>query len=214
MSTCGLDGFCDGTGKCRDYPTGSVCTPGTCQGAALIGVGVCDGAGACRPGPTMICAPFQCDPSKGACFETCSSQAQCSDGHACDATGSCGKRMPGAKCSKNDDCLSSFCADGVCCNSACTGACVSCNLPDRSGVCWPIDMGAPDPHKVCKDQGTATCGQTGQCDGVGGCAMYALGTLCTQAIVHGQQAQHVGHLRRPGFVQAAWASELLAVPVQ
>ena len=32
-------------------------------------------------------------------------------------------------------------ADGVCCNVACTGACVSCNQPDHMGECAPVAAG-------------------------------------------------------------------------
>ena len=46
-------------GHCRKYPAGTVCKPGTCDGAAVSDVNVCDGEGRCRPGPATICAPVQ-----------------------------------------------------------------------------------------------------------------------------------------------------------
>ncbi len=186
QNSCGLDGKCDGAGKCRDYLPGIVCKAGSCQDAAVVGLGLCDGAGACRPGPTTICAPYLCNPDTNTCYEQCSSKSQCASDHGCDSTGSCGKRMLGATCAKNDDCLSSFCADGVCCNTACTGACVSCNLPSNPGVCWPLDAGLPDLHKVCLG-GTYPCGQTGLCDGVGGCALAAVGSVCVAPSCTGNQ---------------------------
>jgi hypothetical protein len=180
-SACGLDGKCDGTGTCRMYPAGTMCSQGSCEGAAVVDMGVCDGAGQCRPGPTIICAPFSCDPKTKACFQECSSANDCASGHACDATGSCGKRMQGAACEANSDCLSGFCANNVCCNSACNGPCVACDQPARLGVCWPTDPGVKDPNGLCKDVGAASCGANGRCDGVGGCQLYALGTQCKAA---------------------------------
>ncbi|HXJ23164.1 MAG TPA: hypothetical protein VMT03_23300 [Polyangia bacterium] len=208
-SSCGTDGMCDGAGKCRDYPLGTVCRAGTCDGASVSGVQVCDGMGACRPGPTMICAPSSCDPAGATCYEFCASSDECASGYACDAKGSCGRRRGGAACKVNDDCLSGYCADGVCCNSACDGACVACNLPARAGICWPIDTGVPDPHRVCKDQGIPSCGQTGLCDGLGGCALYAFGTACTTPSCTGNllntagTCDGLGSCRPPGLLSCA-----------
>jgi hypothetical protein len=82
-------------------------------------------------------------------------------------------------CLAAGNCVHGFCADGVCCNVACQGACVACNLPGRVGICWPVDSGRPDPHGVCMDQGSPSCGHNGTCDGVGGCANYAQGVQCS-----------------------------------
>ena len=177
VATCGLDGTCDGQGSCRQYPAGTTCKPGTCQGAAVSGPQVCDGMGSCEPGPQIVCAPFSCDGTSDACFPACRSDADCAAGVKC-VSGSCGPKPEGAVCTKASECASGFCADGVCCNVACAGACVSCNQPSRVGVCWPIEAGVADPHKVCHDRGAASCGQTGACDGLGGCALYKVETVC------------------------------------
>jgi hypothetical protein len=148
-----------------------------CDGEAVVGARSCDGLGRCRPGPTVICAPFSCDPTTGACYDTCTQSSQCAGGQQC-VSSSCGKKMKGATCKVGSDCASGFCADGVCCNVACSGGCVSCAQPGRLGTCWPIDEGVPDPRTVCKDQGTPSCGTTGKCDGFGGCEKYAAETQC------------------------------------
>ena len=46
------------------------------------------------------------------------------------------------------DCESRHCADGVCCDMACTGNCVDCNLGMLKGTCSPVPVGqaAPAPH--------------------------------------------------------------------
>jgi hypothetical protein len=89
----------------------------------------------------------------------------------------------GIPCKTGEECASSFCSNGVCCNVACTGACVSCDLTAHAGKCFPIEVGAPDPRAVCSgDQGAATCGRTGLCDGYGGCAKYPRGTICDPSL--------------------------------
>jgi hypothetical protein len=177
-ATCGLDGTCDGQGACRSHVLGTVCQAGTCEGASVTNSRICDGAGSCEPGPATICAPFNCDPKTSACRASCASDADCIAGVSC-VNGSCGKKPMGAACAANAQCVSGFCADGFCCNVACTGPCVSCNQGGRVGACWPIPAGIADPHSVCRATDRSTCGQTGACDGLGGCAKYAADTVCT-----------------------------------
>jgi hypothetical protein len=190
-STCGFDGTCDGAGGCRRHVSGTICKAGTCDGAAVTGAFACDGAGRCRPGPTTICAPYSCDTNTGACFNACSQSNQCVSGQQC-VSASCGKKMKGATCTANADCASGFCADGVCCNVACQGGCVSCATTGRLGTCWPIDQGVPDPRAVCKDQGAASCGANGKCDGYGGCEKYATETVCLPASCTGTRRNTPG----------------------
>jgi hypothetical protein len=176
-STCGLDGTCDGAGGCRRHVAGTICQAGQCDGSAVVGALACDGLGHCKAGPTTICAPYSCDATNGACFESCTLSTQCTTGQQC-VNGSCGEKKKGANCTKNTDCASGFCADGVCCNVACAGGCVSCALTDRKGTCSPIDRGVADPRGQCVDQGAPSCGATGTCDGFGGCELYAPETVC------------------------------------
>jgi hypothetical protein len=205
-STCGLDGTCDGNGSCRSHVAGTVCKAGACADAAIVDVNVCDGLGRCKPGPSTICAPFDCDPATSACVVTCRSNADCVAGVAC-VNGSCGPKPRGAVCAKDADCASGFCTDGVCCNIGCHGACVSCNQTGRSGTCWPIDAGNDDPRRICKDQGPAGCAQTGACDGLGGCALYAAETVCVAPSCSGDRLNTAGTCNgmgrcRPPGVQA------------
>ncbi len=190
-STCGFDGTCDGAGACRRFVAGTVCKKGACSGDAVVGAFACDGAGRCKPGPTTICAPYSCDPTQGACFAACTVSSQCVAGQQC-VNASCGKKMKGASCAKNADCASGFCADGLCCNVACQGGCLSCALPDRLGTCWPIDQGVADPRGVCVDQGAPSCGSTGTCDGFGGCTKYAPETICIAASCTGTRRNTPG----------------------
>lgn len=181
-ASCGLDGTCDGNGACRSYPDGTMCSAGTCEGTQIIGAKMCR-AGQCLAGGNVICAPYLCNAATGSCFDTCASNAQC-DGKTCVA-GSCGKKAIGALCSGASDCESGFCADGVCCNLACTGACLSCNQPDNRGKCSAVAAGTLDPHRVCKREAPESCGQSGACNGLGGCAKHGAGTTCRGAVCSG-----------------------------
>ncbi len=85
---------------------------------------------------------------------------------------------PGDLCKVGFECASGFCADGICCESACTSLCVACNLPGSMGSCRPIPSGA-DPRNVCAVDPPSGCGRDGSCDGVGGCKIYSVGTICS-----------------------------------
>ncbi len=87
-STCGLDGLCDGMGGCRKYPDNTPCGGGTCQGSTVVGAKACMG-GTCTAGATTVCAPYNCNPATGRCFDVCDNNSQC-DGRECKAR-SCGK---------------------------------------------------------------------------------------------------------------------------
>ena len=174
--TCGLDGFCDGAGACRSY-LGNVCVPGTCSGDSVVGASICNGAGVCQPGvAVMLCNPYVCDAKAGQCMASCLTDTDCAAGAPCQG-GRCGAPETGY-CNSPGDCLSGNCVDHVCCNTACQGACVSCALPGRIGTCLPVPAGTADPHGICVDQGVASCGKDGICDGVGGCSFYPAGSVC------------------------------------
>jgi hypothetical protein len=84
----------------------------------------------------------------------------------------------GLPCESAAECDSGFCADGVCCGVPCTGACVACNQPEQLGTCAPVPAGGEDLHGVCKAESAESCGQSGFCNGQGGCAKHAAGTVC------------------------------------
>jgi hypothetical protein len=67
----------------------------------------------------------------------------------------------GDPCGSGAECLSGFCADGVCCASACAGICQACNLPGSVGTCLTAPDGTPCPDDDRCD-GEETC-QAGQC---------------------------------------------------
>ncbi|MDB4970999.1 MAG: Flagellar hook-length control protein FliK [Myxococcales bacterium] len=87
----------------------------------------------------------------------------------------------GAACTANNECgTAGGCVDGYCCDVACTGSCVACNLPSKEGTCSPIPASAtPAPgHAACGPDAKSTCQRDGSCDGGGACRKWALGTVC------------------------------------
>jgi hypothetical protein len=180
-ATCGNDGTCDGSGKCRLYAAGTVCAPGSCPSTTYTPARTCDGAGSCQAVTSSLCAPFACDAANGVCKKTCASTADCASPNTCNtATSSCGLLSIGAACTTGASCNSGFCAQGVCCNSACTALCSSCNLtsPNHVGTCVDVPAGVADPGARCTDAGKPSCGSDGFCDGNGACQAYASGTQC------------------------------------
>ncbi len=186
--SCRQSGFCNGRGGCAQYPTGTACAPSACAGPrTFLPAGECDGDGTCVMGAPLECTPFNCE--NAACRASCVSDSDCVPPNVC-AAGKCGLRGNGQACTASDQCLSKFCVDGVCCEEACTGRCSFCASPASRGTCAEVRMGAPDPRaaagvsdpsKVCLDQGTASCGTNGRCDGEGGCLRYDDGTVCREA---------------------------------
>jgi hypothetical protein len=181
---CGYDGTCDGQGACFIPAAGHMCSPPACQGADLIPPSACDGQGNCQAAVPVACAPFNCDVANGPhCRSSCTVAGVCVSTAVC-MNSSCGtkpKKANGAGCVAGADCVSNICADGVCCNAACTGACMACNLSGQVGMCRPVPNLKSDPHTMCKDMGVASCGTNGLCNGNGGCLRYPAGTVCGAA---------------------------------
>src|SRR4051812_39769951 len=85
----------------------------------------------------------------------------------------------GMPCAMAAECASNFCADGVCCNSACTGVCATCAGQGTVGSCVNAQLGT-DPRDECPIEAASTCGSTGMCDGTGACDKYPAGTVCKE----------------------------------
>jgi thrombospondin type 1 repeat protein len=148
---------------------------GADDGGAVAGE-KCLASNAPRRGPGDECA----------CDTDCST-GTCRGGVCCAGNACGGKRPAGARCTTAEQCQSSFCADGVCCNVACTGPCVSCNEPDSPGDCRPSALGTPDPHDQCRRDPAESCGSSGRCNGQGGCAKHAAGTICKLSACDGTE---------------------------
>jgi hypothetical protein len=175
-ATCGNDGACDGAGSCRRYAAGTECLPRDCTGSTETSARTCDGSGVCRPPTTRQCDPYVCNTTTDMCRDTCSGPADCVPPSTC-AGMSCGKLPNSAPCTMGAMCNSGFCSQGVCCDLDCSGTCQSCNLMGTAGQCRAVPAGQ-DPLMQCADQGAASCGFDGFCNGSGACRLQASGTVC------------------------------------
>jgi len=176
-SSCDTNGKCE-AGACQKYALGTACVAASCPAGTttLTRQSTCDGSGSCVTPAAVSCFPFRC--GAATCKSICVADADCAPPAICNA-GSCGLKPNGASCGTDgSECLSGMCAQGVCCATACAGSCVSCALAGSEGMCANVPAGGADPKAQCTDQGPASCGTTGFCDGSGACARYGAGTQC------------------------------------
>jgi hypothetical protein len=106
--------------------------------------------------------------------------------------GSCGSSQEsgntGGSCTSDDECTTGHCQSGVCCLSEC-GACESCALPGRIGVCTTVSDGTVCGDYTCAAgacrsscTAQADCASTAFCVSTGKCeAKKAKGTSCSAA---------------------------------
>ena len=203
VAGCMRDGFCDGTGACAVYARGTICKPQGCTASTVTFAALCDGEGACGAATSNSCGQYLCG-SDGKCRSTCTTAADCVSGAAC-VNGSCGPKPPGAACTAGGECASTFCAQGVCCTTACAGTCRSCAIEGSEGQCINAASGT-DPLSQCTDEGAPTCGSDGTCDGAGACRPYSGGTTCAAATC-------IGSMATPTRTCNGGGTCLIAVPV-
>ena len=158
-----------GNGEACTPDTASTCASGFCVGGVCCKVALC--AGACQScgvvGHEGTCAAAGPETGSG-----------CEEGQACDGSGNC-KAKNGTACSSAVACASGFCVDGVCCESACTDTCVSCNQAGRAGKCSAYAVGS-DPEKECSP-GSGLCRLV--CNGAGSCDAPPSGMPCGRCTV-------------------------------
>jgi hypothetical protein len=178
-TSCGTDGMCDGAGACRLYAAGTTCGSTMCSGSTFTSAPLCNGSGVCQPGTQSLCTPYVCG-ANGACLGSCATNNDCVSPNTCNAS-ACGKKSDGASCTTGAECVHGNCNQSTCCATACTGTCQSCALTGSLGTCKVVPAGT-DPLNQCADQGAASCGTDGTCDGSGACRKYGAGTVCVAAM--------------------------------
>ncbi|MDC3956593.1 hypothetical protein [Polyangium jinanense] len=161
---------CNGAGACKKAPAQ------TCGGAAECLSGHCVDGVCCNAACSSTCMACNVAGSVGTCTNVpvaTEDAPTCTGTNACDGAGTC-KKDSGQPCAGAVDCVSGFCADGVCCNSACDTACFACDLMGSMGTCVPL-VSAEDtnPTNVCA--GTRSCDATGACKAKDGGACVVAG---------------------------------------
>jgi hypothetical protein len=179
-TSCGRTGACDGAGSCALYGAGTQCAAALCDAIGRFVSARSCSAGTCLPAAQDDCGLAICDAMSG-CRRVCSGDADCMQGSYCDPHSSTctSKKTNGAVCSAAHECASTNCVDRVCCDSPCTGLCVSCLAAETGqradGTCADVVDGT-DPENECA-VGTDVCGADGFC-GQGRCRFAPTNTSC------------------------------------
>jgi hypothetical protein len=130
----------DRTGLCEPRSANEACGPGaSCVSGQETPRGTCDGAGNCQSGTLRDCDPYnKCDGN--VCATTCDSDDDCLDGYFCDGNDHCVElKDQGEACGGEGECLSGFCEDDFCCESACNPQdCLACDRPGFEGQCVDV----------------------------------------------------------------------------
>ncbi|HRI71329.1 MAG TPA: VCBS repeat-containing protein, partial [Polyangium sp.] len=145
---CGLT--CNGAGACVKAPNGTACASAAeCVSNFCVDGVCCDNActGACQA-CTVAKKGSGSDGTCGNIAANTDPDNECATN--CNGAGACVilQAPNGAYCSSNSNCLSGFCVDGVCCNSACSGSCQACNMPGTEGKCASSCTSACSSGKV------------------------------------------------------------------
>ena len=178
-SSCGQTGSCNGSGACQLYAQGTSCGASVCQGSMVNGQ-LCNGMGnRARPGRPGLRALRLLGRRRAR--TPARTRTSASPGTSARTAFASRRARPGASCGGAVECGSGFCVDGVCCDKGCTDACEACSTAKKGqgadGVCGAIKNGT-DPDSECAAQVPSTCGQNGQCNGSGACALYPAGSQC------------------------------------
>jgi len=161
-TSCGAGKQCDDGGNCveggcLDGQKGSTETDVDCGGVCAK---KCANNKGCDAG--IDCSDGFCDTSSpnangsaGTC-KPCTLDSQCASDQFCQLAlgGKCvAKANVGVPCAGPNGCNSGFCVDGVCCDTACTGACQACSSTVEpsltSGTCGPRAKGASSKGDAC-----------------------------------------------------------------
>ena len=142
---------CSASGQCT-LANGQKCSSGMACASGQCKDGVCCDT-ACTT-PCMSCSTGKCLAVKGK-----EDKPECSGSKTCSVIGQC-KLVNGQKCSTDMVCVTGYCKDGVCCDTACTTPCMSCS----TGTCLAVKGKADTPECA----GSKSCNTSGVCQGKSG----------------------------------------------
>jgi hypothetical protein len=129
-------GSCDGNRKCKYPGKEKSCGGKFCNDSAESAHEVCDGKGHCDLS-IDACVGYACVGDD--CKTTCATPTDCRETHFCNSTGVCQEKLGDSiTCQNPDQCKSGFCANNVCCDTACDPASIpgaTCIKPGSVGKC-------------------------------------------------------------------------------
>jgi hypothetical protein len=182
-SDCASGYFCNASNQCvakrpngMSCVNGGQCTSGNCVDGVCCADPSCPTCQTCAGATPGTCTNIAANQDDNNPLGACAGSTQ-----SCDGNGNC-KLERGQACGTNDAaCLTNHCADGVCCDSACTGECNSCNSAGNVGTCTVV-AGAGNPScspYLCVSGGGPTCPNS--CPARGAPNVCAAGYCCNGA---------------------------------
>ncbi len=166
---------CDGTGACKGLNSVTCTVPTDCLSGYCVDGYCCNNicSQLCK-----ACSGVLTGGSNGSCLSILNGtdpQNECPNGN-CNGSGTCsgggGNQANGTVCIAAGQCSSGFCIDGVCCGTACTETCKTCNRSGFVGSCQDV------PNTQFDSNGAVLCTMPNFCDGAGVCKQVN-GRQCT-----------------------------------
>jgi len=153
----------------------------SCQKTSDCSMGFCVDGICCTSACMDTCQVCKVSSSIGKCqlvgagSQDTVATTTCTGSSACDGKGNCIASGANAQqCSTGTSCGSGICADGLCCNTTCTGTCMACNVTGKLGTCSNLPQWTQDSNATSKCTGNKTC------DGLGTCKL-SNGQKCSSA---------------------------------
>ena len=194
----GTNGTCGPIANGTDPDT--ECAAQACSSSLITKAQVCNGAGACRGDGTISCGLYACVGT--GCQTSCAADTACAASAFCSGTTCTADFDVGSPCVRNAQCKTDACADGVCCDRACTGPCEACTATRKGsgtdGTCSNVAAGTDPRDRCAADSSPGSCASDGMCDGSGTCRLYRLKgtpcgvTACTSGTVAGKTCSGAG----------------------
>jgi len=131
VSTCGNDGYCDGSSACRQYANGTECRTASCADGVDTSTASaqvkCSG-GVCANAATSGCGTFKCGGTT--CRGSCTQSSDCAKGNYCDSPKCVATKSTGSLCKAPAECTTNICNNSVA-NKSFGHCCTTptCNCP-------------------------------------------------------------------------------------
>ena len=179
-TSCGTTGVCDGTGACERYSgnAGVVCADEACIGFMRTTTGDLRQRGRLLGRDARSsCTPFQCATRRQDLPDDAARRTPtaCRPTAASTAAAARSRSAPPAAPTPSATRRSARRAGAA--RPPAPGPASRARSPGSEGTCRNVPDGQ-DPLGQCADEGAATCGLDGQCDGTGACRKYAVTTMC------------------------------------
>ena len=204
---------CDGSGGCQKYKMGTVCAPETCVGQRLHAA-----VDVQRDGPVRAArlAAVRARTSATARRASTPARSTATASRPTSATATrAARRCAAPPAPTASECSSTFCAQGVCCDTACAGACKSCALTGTLGTCTNVADGRARSRRPLRRPGRRELRHERQVPGGRVPEVRAGHAVQGLDLPRGDDDVHARlDLRRPGRVRDAGGELVLPVPVR